>query len=44
VTDDVSAPTPTPTPAPTLQHRIDGPDDAPVLVLGPWLGTTWHGL
>ena len=25
-----------------LQHRIDGPDDAPVLVLGPSLGTTWH--
>lgn len=26
----------------TLQHRIDGPQDAPVLVLGPSLGTTWH--
>ncbi|MDT3398165.1 4-carboxymuconolactone decarboxylase [Streptomyces sp. B1866] len=29
----------------TLQHRIDGPEDnpgAPVLVLGPSLGTTWH--
>ncbi|MFD7611404.1 4-carboxymuconolactone decarboxylase [Streptomyces sp. NPDC059828] len=26
----------------TLQYRIDGPDDAPVLVLGPSLGTTWH--
>lgn len=25
-----------------LQHRVDGPDDAPVLVLGPSLGTTWH--
>lgn len=25
-----------------LQHRIDGPDDAPLLVLGPSLGTTWH--
>ncbi|GGO44237.1 3-oxoadipate enol-lactonase [Streptomyces daqingensis] len=25
-----------------LQHRLDGPDDAPVLVLGPALGTTWH--
>ncbi|USA00562.1 3-oxoadipate enol-lactone hydrolase [Streptomyces lydicamycinicus] len=25
----------------TLQHR-DGPDDAPVLVLGAALGTTWH--
>ncbi|MER6911947.1 alpha/beta fold hydrolase [Streptomyces sp. NPDC000594] len=26
----------------TLQYRIDGPDDAPVLILGPSLGTTWH--
>ncbi|GAA0447100.1 alpha/beta fold hydrolase [Streptomyces sp. NPDC046215] len=26
----------------TLQHRFDGPEDAPVLVLGPSLGTTWH--
>ncbi len=26
----------------TLQHRIEGPQDAPVLVLGPALGTTWH--
>ncbi|MEU6484936.1 4-carboxymuconolactone decarboxylase [Streptomyces sp. NPDC046887] len=26
----------------TLQYRTDGPDDAPVLVLGPSLGTTWH--
>ncbi|BDM71333.1 3-oxoadipate enol-lactonase [Streptomyces nigrescens] len=26
----------------SLQHRIDGPDDAPVLVLGAALGTTWH--
>ncbi|WP_314174502.1 bifunctional 3-oxoadipate enol-lactonase/4-carboxymuconolactone decarboxylase PcaDC [Streptomyces winkii] len=25
-----------------LQHRLDGPDGAPVLVLGPALGTTWH--
>jgi 3-oxoadipate enol-lactonase / 4-carboxymuconolactone decarboxylase len=25
-----------------LQHRIDGPEGAPVLVLGPSLGTTWH--
>ncbi|MGW4031319.1 bifunctional 3-oxoadipate enol-lactonase/4-carboxymuconolactone decarboxylase PcaDC [Streptomyces sp. NPDC004838] len=32
----------TQTPAQTLQYRIDGPDDAPVLVLGPSLGTTWH--
>lgn len=27
---------------PTLQYRFDGPDDAPVLILGPSLGTTWH--
>ncbi|MFG3497002.1 4-carboxymuconolactone decarboxylase [Streptomyces sp. NPDC047928] len=33
---------PTPPPAPTLQYRTDGPDDAPVLILGPSLGTTWH--
>ncbi|WP_046502229.1 bifunctional 3-oxoadipate enol-lactonase/4-carboxymuconolactone decarboxylase PcaDC [Streptomyces odonnellii] len=26
----------------TLQYRMDGPEDAPVLVLGPSLGTTWH--
>ncbi len=26
----------------TLQHRIEGPEEAPVLVLGPALGTTWH--
>ncbi|MEU8618531.1 alpha/beta fold hydrolase [Streptomyces sp. NPDC048623] len=26
----------------TLQYRVDGRDDAPVLVLGPSLGTTWH--
>ncbi|MFJ8764938.1 bifunctional 3-oxoadipate enol-lactonase/4-carboxymuconolactone decarboxylase PcaDC [Streptomyces clavifer] len=25
-----------------LQYRFDGPDDAPVLVIGPSLGTTWH--
>ena len=25
-----------------LQYRFDGPDDAPVLVIGPALGTTWH--
>ncbi|GAA2977407.1 MULTISPECIES: bifunctional 3-oxoadipate enol-lactonase/4-carboxymuconolactone decarboxylase PcaDC [Streptomyces] len=30
------------TPPNTLQHRFDGPDDAPVLVIGPSLGTTWH--
>ncbi|NGO73872.1 3-oxoadipate enol-lactonase, partial [Streptomyces boncukensis] len=30
------------TPATTLHHRIDGPDEAPVLVLGPALGATWH--
>ncbi|MDN3293988.1 4-carboxymuconolactone decarboxylase [Streptomyces ficellus] len=26
----------------TLQYRSDGPEDAPVLILGPSLGTTWH--
>ncbi|GAA3377411.1 alpha/beta fold hydrolase [Streptomyces sannanensis] len=26
----------------TLQYRIDGPEDAPVLVIGPSLGTTGH--
>ncbi|MET9422060.1 4-carboxymuconolactone decarboxylase [Streptomyces sp. NPDC006540] len=26
----------------TLQYRVDGPEDAPILVLGPSLGTTWH--
>ncbi|MET7641193.1 alpha/beta fold hydrolase [Streptomyces sp. NPDC005438] len=26
----------------TLQHRIDGPEDAPLLVLGSALGATWH--
>ncbi|MFH8619544.1 alpha/beta fold hydrolase [Streptomyces sp. NPDC017979] len=26
----------------TLQYRCDGPEDAPVVVLGPSLGTTWH--
>ncbi|MFE9571222.1 alpha/beta fold hydrolase [Streptomyces sp. NPDC006692] len=30
------------TPMNTLQYRSDGPEDAPVLVLGPSLGTTWH--
>ncbi|MBT2443731.1 alpha/beta fold hydrolase [Streptomyces sp. ISL-36] len=30
------------TPPNTLQYRVDGRDDAPVLVLGPSLGTTWH--
>ncbi|MFI6637966.1 alpha/beta fold hydrolase [Streptomyces sp. NPDC050504] len=30
------------TPPNTLQHRLDGPEDAPVLVIGPSLGTTWH--
>ncbi|MFJ7328258.1 alpha/beta fold hydrolase [Streptomyces cyaneofuscatus] len=37
---------PTPQPAAeaprTLQYRFDGPEDAPVLVIGPSLGTTWH--
>ncbi|OPF78532.1 3-oxoadipate enol-lactonase [Streptomyces antioxidans] len=26
----------------TLQYRTDGPEDGPLLVLGPSLGTTWH--
>ncbi|OON81926.1 bifunctional 3-oxoadipate enol-lactonase/4-carboxymuconolactone decarboxylase PcaDC [Streptomyces tsukubensis] len=26
----------------TLQYRFDGPEQAPVLILGPSLGTTWH--
>ncbi|MFB7558546.1 bifunctional 3-oxoadipate enol-lactonase/4-carboxymuconolactone decarboxylase PcaDC [Streptomyces brevispora] len=26
----------------TLQYRFDGPKDAPVLILSPSLGTTWH--
>ncbi|MFE6778984.1 alpha/beta fold hydrolase [Streptomyces sp. NPDC057702] len=26
----------------TLQYRLDGPEDGPVLILGPSLGTTWH--
>ncbi|MGM1075103.1 bifunctional 3-oxoadipate enol-lactonase/4-carboxymuconolactone decarboxylase PcaDC [Streptomyces sp. H28] len=30
------------TPPITLQYRFDGPEDAPVLILGPSLGTTWH--
>ncbi|MER7175364.1 bifunctional 3-oxoadipate enol-lactonase/4-carboxymuconolactone decarboxylase PcaDC [Streptomyces mesophilus] len=30
------------TPENTLQYRFDGPEDAPVLILGPSLGTTWH--
>ncbi|MFG2720911.1 alpha/beta fold hydrolase [Streptomyces sp. NPDC048416] len=30
------------TPKNTLQYRVDGPKDAPVLVMGPSLGTTWH--
>ncbi|KOV61202.1 3-oxoadipate enol-lactonase [Streptomyces sp. MMG1121] len=25
-----------------MQYRFDGPEDAPVLILGPSLGTTWH--
>ncbi|MBP0456581.1 bifunctional 3-oxoadipate enol-lactonase/4-carboxymuconolactone decarboxylase PcaDC [Streptomyces montanisoli] len=25
-----------------LQYRVDGPEDAPALILGPSLGTTWH--
>jgi 3-oxoadipate enol-lactonase/4-carboxymuconolactone decarboxylase len=27
---------------PGLQYRFDGPEEAPVLVLGPALGATWH--
>ncbi|MER6998801.1 4-carboxymuconolactone decarboxylase [Streptomyces sp. NPDC000410] len=34
--------TPPGVPPKPLQYRIDGPDDAPVLILGPSLGTTWH--
>ncbi|WP_030609457.1 4-carboxymuconolactone decarboxylase [Streptomyces fulvoviolaceus] len=30
------------TPPNTLQYRLDGPEEAPVLILGPSLGTTWH--
>ncbi|MFI1654366.1 alpha/beta fold hydrolase [Streptomyces sp. NPDC020472] len=30
------------TPTNTLQYRVDGPEQAPVLVLGPSLGTTFH--
>ncbi|MEU9774176.1 MULTISPECIES: alpha/beta fold hydrolase [Streptomyces] len=30
------------TPTNTLQYRLDGPEDAPALILGPSLGTTWH--
>ncbi|MFJ2606945.1 4-carboxymuconolactone decarboxylase [Streptomyces sp. NPDC091279] len=30
------------TKSPALQYRCDGPEDAPVLILGPSLGTTWH--
>lgn len=31
-----------PSPGRLLQYRFDGPEDAPVLVLGPSLGVTWH--
>ncbi|MEH0417323.1 bifunctional 3-oxoadipate enol-lactonase/4-carboxymuconolactone decarboxylase PcaDC [Streptomyces sp. B21-083] len=30
------------TPPNPLQYRFDGPEHAPVLILGPSLGTTWH--
>lgn len=30
------------TPPNTLKYCFDGPEDAPVLVIGPSLGTTWH--
>ncbi|MFI9630304.1 alpha/beta fold hydrolase [Streptomyces sp. NPDC052042] len=26
----------------TLQYRFDGPEDAPILVIGPALGASWH--
>jgi transposase len=32
------------TPSNTLQYRFDEPEEAPVLILGPSLGTTWHRL
>lgn len=35
-------PQPVPQDRPLLQYRFDGPEDAPVLVIGPSLGTTWH--
>ncbi|MFF2729661.1 alpha/beta fold hydrolase [Streptomyces sp. NPDC058008] len=41
-----AGPAPQPAPGPQsgrlLQYRFDGPEDAPVLVIGPSLGTTWH--
>ncbi|MDX2545536.1 4-carboxymuconolactone decarboxylase [Streptomyces sp. WI04-05B] len=30
------------TPPNPLQYRFDGPEEAPILILGPSLGTTWH--
>ncbi|MEU3553419.1 bifunctional 3-oxoadipate enol-lactonase/4-carboxymuconolactone decarboxylase PcaDC [Streptomyces fragilis] len=30
------------TKTPALQFRFDGPEHAPVLIVGPSLGTTWH--
>ncbi len=30
------------TPTNILQYRFDGPEEAPVLILAPSLGTTWH--
>ncbi len=26
----------------SMQYRFDGPEQAPVLVMGPSLGATWH--
>ncbi|MFJ4841331.1 alpha/beta fold hydrolase [Streptomyces sp. NPDC088746] len=37
-----SGPQAAPGPGRLLQYRFDGPEDAPVLVIGPSLGTTWH--
>ncbi|MFE4454041.1 alpha/beta fold hydrolase [Streptomyces sp. NPDC056796] len=38
----VPQPAPGPQSGRLLQYRFDGPEDAPVLVIGPSLGTTWH--
>ncbi|MFD3651244.1 alpha/beta fold hydrolase [Streptomyces cyaneofuscatus] len=41
-TPQTAAPQPATEAPRTLQYRFDGPEDAPVLVIGPSLGTTWH--
>ncbi|MGA5472892.1 alpha/beta fold hydrolase [Streptomyces arboris] len=41
-TPQTAAPQPAAEAPRTLQYRFDGPEDAPVLVIGPSLGTTWH--